>query len=107
MMRFDIIDECESAVFEALCTISTLSMFWVQHVQRVPLWGKFFVWMNVREKVVTTPFRGKMAEILNIPIFYEKYFTQCCAKTNVHICTGNKTQCNAVLMESSYFESLN
>ena len=69
MMRFDIIDECESAVFEALCTISTLSMFWVQHVQRVPLWGKFFVWINVREKVVTTPFRGKMAEILNIPIF--------------------------------------
>ena len=43
MMRFEIIDECESAVFEALCTISTLSMFWVQHVQRVPLWGKFFV----------------------------------------------------------------
>ena len=67
----------------------------------------FFVWINVREKVVTTPFRGKMAEILNIPIFHKKYFTQCCAKTNVHICTGNKTQCNAVLMESPYFESLN
>ena len=43
MMRFDVIDECKSAVFEALSTISTLSMFWVQHVQRVPLWGKFFV----------------------------------------------------------------